>query len=426
MSDISVPLVFIQGILSFFSPCVLPLVPLYVTYLMGGTRQVGENGELTYSRATIFVNTVGFILGISFAFGMLGLGFSAVGQVLSDMRGVISIVSGILMIAFGLYVLGVFGKHKGLEREHRLPFKLDRVAMSPFTAFLLGFTFSFAWTPCVGPILTSVLLMASSSASMIAGFALVGLYSLGFCLPFLLVGLFTGQVLMLLKKYGGVVKVATKVAAVLLILMGLLTTTGLMNSASSFLAKAGSGFNLVAPASQDDVSTTAGGTTSENTHKSDTTAANRDVLKAPNFKLEDLNDVVHDLEQYKGKVVVLDFFTTWCTYCKETIPDLQELYENVGANQGDVVILGMANPRTTSANNNVDVSEPELREFLAGFGVEYPVLLDTTGDTFRDYQISGFPTTVIIGRDGSLVTYIPGAISKERLETMINTARQLP
>ena len=176
---ISALTVFLQGTLSFFSPCVLPLVPLYIGYLSGGARQVEADGTIRYRRGRVMGNTAAFVAGVSFAFFLLGMGFTAAGQFFSRYQDVIAKVGGVLIILFGLYQLGVFGASRFLSTERRLPFRLDKAAMSPLTALVLGFTFSFAWTPCVGPALTSVLLMAGSSSSAAKGFLLIGVYTLG-------------------------------------------------------------------------------------------------------------------------------------------------------------------------------------------------------------------------------------------------------
>ena len=204
----SVPVitVFVQGLLSFFSPCVLPLVPLYLGYLAGGSARTREDGTIDYPRRTVLVNTVFFVVGVSFAFFLLGFGFTALGQFFTGNQRAFSVVAGLIMVAFGLYMLGVFGRVRAVETERRLPFRLDRFAMNPLVALVLGFTFSFAWTPCIGPVLAGVLLMASSSASAAMGYALVGVYTLGFVLPFLAVGLFTGAVLRFFRTHGNVVK----------------------------------------------------------------------------------------------------------------------------------------------------------------------------------------------------------------------------
>lgn len=196
--DVGVPVVtvFLQGLLSFFSPCVLPLVPLYLGYLSGGAGQ----GELYGKRGRLFVNTICFVIGISSAFFMMGLGVSAAGSFLNKNQAMVSRIGGILVILFGLYQLGIFGKSKLLGTEHRFWLKLDKLKMSPVVALVFGFTFSFAWTPCVGPALASVLLMAGSAGTKLTGFLLIGVYTLGFILPFLAVGLFTAKVLGFFKS----------------------------------------------------------------------------------------------------------------------------------------------------------------------------------------------------------------------------------
>ena len=245
-TSIPVLTVFVQGLLSFFSPCVLPLIPLYVGYLAGGAAKTNDDGTVEYPRKKVFVNTLFFVVGVSFAFFLLGFGFTALGQFFTGNQRVFSIVAGVIMAAFGLYMLGAFGKTKAVEKERRLPFRLNRFAMNPLVALVLGFTFSFAWTPCVGPVLASVLLMASSSASAAAGFGLVAVYTIGFVLPFLAVGLFTGEVLRFFRTHGNVVKYTVKVGGALLIVMGVMTVTGWMNGVTSYLSSFGG-----APAAQE-------------------------------------------------------------------------------------------------------------------------------------------------------------------------------
>ena len=157
--DISVPVltVFLQGLVSFFSPCVLPLLPLYIGYLSGGTGKRGEDGRIHYERKKVMIHTLCFVIGVSFAFFLLGFGFSAMGNFFKSNQLMFARVGGILVVLCGLYQLGFFGTSQVLGKERRLPFKLDALAMSPFTALLMGFTFSFAWTPCVGPALASML-----------------------------------------------------------------------------------------------------------------------------------------------------------------------------------------------------------------------------------------------------------------------------
>lgn len=202
--DVSVPVftVFLQGLISFFSPCILPLIPLYIGYLSGGTGTMGEDGKMHYKKSKVMLHTFCFVIGVSFAFFLLGLGFSAMGEFFKSNQALFARIGGILVVFLGLYQLGVFGSSKILGNERRLPLKLNVLAMSPITALLMGFTFSFAWTPCVGPALTSVLLMAASASTRGMGFLLIGVYTVGFVLPFLAVGLLPPQSWNFLKVTG--------------------------------------------------------------------------------------------------------------------------------------------------------------------------------------------------------------------------------
>lgn len=234
--SISAVTVFVQGLLSFFSPCVLPLLPVYIGYLSGGTAVWNEDGSVACDRKKVLVNTVFFVLGISFAFFLLGLGMSLVGVFLRQHQTLFAAVGGGIVILFGLYQLGIFGTSRFLSRERRLHLRLDKAAVSPLTALLMGFSFSFAWTPCVGPALSTVLLMAASASSAAGGFLLVGVYTLGFALPFLAVGVFAASLLALFRRHSGILRYTVKIGGVVMILMGILMITGQMNRLSILAA----------------------------------------------------------------------------------------------------------------------------------------------------------------------------------------------
>ena len=235
--DVSIPMltVFLQGILSFLSPCVLPIIPLYMGYLSGGTISVNEDGTKNFSQKKVIINTLFFIVGVSFAFFLLGLGFSAIGKFFTQYQMVFSRVGGILVIMLGLMQLGVFDKlFKG--KEYKLPVKLNVLKMNPITALLMGFVFSFAWTPCVGPALSTVLIMISSASSTTTGVFLMGIYTLGFTIPFLLVGIFTTKCLAFFKNNKSLVAHTIKIGGVLMILMGAMMFTGIMNNITGYLS----------------------------------------------------------------------------------------------------------------------------------------------------------------------------------------------
>ncbi len=302
-TGVSALAVFFQGALSFFSPCVLPLVPLYVSYLAGGASTVDENGVRRYPRGKIFLNTLFFVLGISFTFFLLGLGMNALGRFFHTYQIWFTRASGVLIILFGLYQLGVGRRSALLEQEHRLPFRLDKLAMGPLAALLMGFTFSFAWTPCVGPTLSSVLLMASSAGSSTAGFLLIGVYTLGFVLPFLAVGLFTGSVLNFFRAHQNVVRYTVKAGAILLILMGVLTLTGFLGGAPASPAE-----------------TTPQAENGQAVPPADAPQDEAPLPLAPDFTLTDQNGVTHTLSDYRGKTVFLNFWATWCGHLVRPLP----------------------------------------------------------------------------------------------------------
>ncbi|HJB32188.1 cytochrome c biogenesis protein CcdA [uncultured Oscillibacter sp.] len=401
-TSVSAVTVFLQGALSFFSPCVLPLVPLYVSYLAGGAAVVDENGVRRYPRGRIFFNTLFFVAGISFAFFLLGLGLSALGTFFHDYQVWFARASGVIILLFGLYQLGLGRRTMLLEQEHRLPFRLDKLAMNPAVALVMGFTFSFAWTPCVGPTLSSVLLMASSGSSAAAGFLLIGVYTLGFVLPFLAVGLFTGTVLDFFKAHQNVVRYTVKLGAVLLIVMGILTLTGATGTISADLA-AVSGTTQEEPAAEQE----------------DTTGAQEEsgeipVVPAPDFTLTDQYGETHTLSDYQGQTVFLNFWATWCGPCKMEMPDIQALYEAWDENAGDLVVLGVAGPGIGQEGSAEDIAA-----FLEENGYTYPVVMDDTGALFYQYGISAYPTTFMIDTEGNVFGYVQGAVSREVMDDIV-------
>lgn len=405
-TSISAFAVFFQGLISFFSPCVLPLVPLYIGYLAGGAKSTDENGVVRYRRATVMRNTVFFVLGVSFTFFMLGLGFTALGQFFSSNRAIFARVGGILIILFGLYQLGIFSS-RTLSSEHRLPLRLDKLSMNPAVAFLFGFTFSFAWTPCVGPALGSVLIMASSASSSAKGFLLIGVYTLGFILPFLAVGLFTGTLLDVFRKYQKAVRYTVKAGGVLMILMGVMMFTGWMNGFTGYLSGISGSVTDASSASSE--SSAASQSTSESAETPEPAESERPKIPAPDFTLTDQFGNEHTLSDYKGKVVFLNFWAVWCNPCRREMPDIQKLYLDHGENSGDVVVLAVTMP-----DANTDPAD-----FMNDKGYTYPSVIDESGDVMAQYGVSAFPTTFMIDRDGNVFGYVQSMITRDIMDSII-------
>ncbi|SET91727.1 cytochrome c biogenesis protein CcdA [Lacrimispora sphenoides] len=423
--DVSIPVmtVFLQGIISFFSPCVLPLIPLYIGYLSGGTGVRGEDGRIYYKRSKVMVHTVCFVIGVSFAFFLLGLGFSALGSFFKTNQLLFARVGGILVVLFGLYQLGVFGTSTVLGRERRLPFSLNTLAMSPLTALIMGFTFSFAWTPCVGPALASVLLMAASASTKAMGFVLIGVYTLGFVLPFLAVGFFTTTVLEFFKTHGNIAKNGVKVGGVLMVFMGILMFTGKMNAVTGYLSSIPSPTvtesretpqpETTAEASEEEsASEEEFASESGNTGESD--EANQ-PLPAVDFTLTDQYGNTHSLSDYKGKTIFLNFWATWCPPCRAEMPDIQKIYETADT-EGDnaLIILGVAAP-----NYGSEKDEEGIKQFLNENGYTYPVLMDTNAELFEAYGVFSYPTTFMIDKDGNVFGYASGQLSEDTMRSII-------
>ncbi|MCI9109076.1 MAG: redoxin domain-containing protein [Lachnospiraceae bacterium] len=430
-TGISSVTVFFQGLISFFSPCVLPLIPLYIGYLSGGAKTVDENGNILYKRSRIMRNTLFFVLGISFAFFLLGFGFTAIGRFFHNYQTWFTRIGGIIVILFGLYQLGLFGS-SSLSKEHRLHFQPDSLAMNPLTALILGFTFSFAWTPCVGPALASVLLLAASASSSFTGFLLIGVYTLGFVLPFLAVGLFTKALLDFFRKYRSAVKYTVKLGGILMILIGVMMFTGWMNGISSYLSgntpsgqsseETGKDSGTEEESEIEDNSNedTASGTSdeadadtgTEESPQAEESAA--ETVPAPDFTLLDQYGNSHTLSDYKGKTVFLNFWATWCPPCRAEMPEIQEIYEEYGENNSDVIILGIASPEVGQEGSAEDIAA-----FLSENNYTYPVVMDTDGIMSYYYGISAYPTTFMIDKDGNVYGYVPGQITKDIMQSII-------
>jgi cytochrome c-type biogenesis protein len=444
---ISFLLVFLEGVISFFSPCVIPLIPVYMSYLAGNAKKVDENGVITYERKKVFLHTFFFVLGISFAFFILGMTFSALGQFFNSHKYLFTRIGGILIIVFGLFQLGILD-FKFLQRERKVHLNLADKSITPFLALIMGFTFSFAWTPCIGPALSSVLILASGAKNAVLGNLLVLVYTLGFIIPFLLLGLFTTRVLAFLKAKQKFIQYTIKAGGILLILLGIMTFTGWMNGISSYLNSIGTNFPTTnkeesADNSEEEVenkaeqeegesiedsedsmgstdSKTQGGEEEKGTETDEQAGKEQEAIPAIDFTLTDQYGNTHTLSDYKGKVVFLNFWATWCPPCKKEMPHIEELYQEFNLNEEEVVILGVANPKSEAYPNNSDESKEDIVAFLEENEYTFPTVFDETGEIFSSYYISAFPTTFLITKEGNVLGYIPGMMTKDVMLNVID------
>ncbi len=388
-------LVFLEGLLSFFSPCILPLLPVYLGYLAGNTKEKLEDGTYRYKQSTVFLHTLCFVLGISFAFFILGMAFSALGSFFQEYKLWFSRVGGVLIIFLALIQLG-FLRFSFLSREKKLPFRWNLERMNPFVALIMGFTFSFAWTPCVGPALSSVLILASSAENALIGNLLVLVYTAGFIIPFLLLGLFTSKALNFVKKNQKIMKYTIKAGGILLLFIGIMMISGWMEGLSGY-------FSTASPTPAP---------TAQQTEPPKQTE--KPELPAFDFTLTDQKGQSHTLSDYKGKVVFLNFWATWCGPCQMEMPHIEELYQEYGSNSGEVIFLGVAQP---NIGRETDISG--ITAFLAENSYTFPTVFDENGEVFADYYINSFPTTFMIDRQGNVMGYVPGMMTKEMMQNII-------
>jgi cytochrome c-type biogenesis protein len=220
---------FLAGLLSFVSPCVLPIVPPYLCYLTGMSFEElsGENTAPPGAARRIVGSAVAFVLGFATVFVALGATASVVGQTLAQYFDVLSIVAGVIIIGLGLHFLGAL-RITALFRDLR--FTVGRRPPGMLGAYVIGLAFAFGWTPCVGPALAAILFVAGSTDSALRGALLLAVYALGIGLPFILAAMFATRFLNWAARFRRHMAVIEKVMGVLLIVTGALFVTGQMSA----------------------------------------------------------------------------------------------------------------------------------------------------------------------------------------------------
>lgn len=224
------------GVLSFLSPCVLPLVPGYISFVSGASLSELADGALTGDavarRRRVIVNTVAFVLGFSIVFVAMGASATYAGQWLAGNRIMLGRIAGTVIVVFGLHVMGVL-KIPFLNVEKR--FHSSREPVSLLGSFGIGLAFAFGWSPCIGPILAGVLVLAANYETVTQGIILLSAYSLGLGVPFLLTGIAVDRFFALSKKVKRHMRVVEIVAGVLLVVIGVLVFTDSLQALSQYL-----------------------------------------------------------------------------------------------------------------------------------------------------------------------------------------------
>jgi cytochrome c-type biogenesis protein len=450
--NLSVFAVFLAGVVSFLSPCVLPLVPGYVSMLSGiGVEQLKE-GE--GSTGHLFSSALAFVMGFSIVFITFGASASAVGSFLVRNRTLLAPIAGSLIILFGLHLMGwlvkisvrigliiagvliaigvalnlkgasassvvtpvmfyaislIFLIGPTLTRWLNRDVHLNNVGGSRpgiVSGFLMGFAFAFGWTPCIGPILAGVLAVAATRDTIGQGIMLLSFYSAGLAIPFLITALFIGRFLRFYKNFRKYMHMVEVFSGVLLLLIGALVFGNQLTVISNHLAFFQPenwipGANKVstapaAAASGSDISMTG-------------------LANEPDVTFKDLqgNDV--QLASLKGKVVLVNFWGTWCAPCREEIPllmSMQQKYESKG-----FTMLGIDTgedlknvvPFVKSAQFSVNGQQIMMN---------YPIVMGTDDISTAFGGLIGTPETILITRDGKIAKKWIGSIMDTQNQVM--------
>jgi cytochrome c-type biogenesis protein len=233
MSTLPLPIAaFVAGLFSFLSPCVLPLVPGYVSLISGVGVEELKSQESQFLRK-VMLNSIGFILGFSIVFIALGAISTQVGQLMARYKSVLAQVAGVVIILFGLHLTGIF-KIKALYTDARL--HSIKGSSTWGGAFLIGFAFAFGWTPCVGPILAVILGFAAVQDSVFKGILLLAVYSLGLAVPFLMTALLMGRFMKFYSGFRRHMHAVEVASGALLIALGALLVFGRFTIISNYLS----------------------------------------------------------------------------------------------------------------------------------------------------------------------------------------------
>lgn len=219
---VSISAAFLAGLLSFLSPCVLPLIPAYFTFITGLSVDELTQGDNAEIRKKVILSTLSFVCGFSLLFILLGASASFIGGMIARYTHIIEIVGGLIIIFFGLHLIG-WMRIGGLNVEKRVHIREKPLHL--LGTFVIGMAFGAGWSPCIGPMLGSILIVASSEETIWQGVGLLAVYSLGLALPFVLMSIFINFLLIFIKRATRLLRYINTIAGCLLILVGIFLLT---------------------------------------------------------------------------------------------------------------------------------------------------------------------------------------------------------
>jgi len=384
--NLSLSAAFLAGLISFLSPCVLPLVPGYISLISGISIEKLKAGDAQATRA-VLASAVAFAIGFALVFIAMGAAASSVGAFLLKNKSLLYKIAGGIIVFFGLFLLGVF-KIGGLYRERRFHSAGRRGLLG---AFVLGLAFAFGWTPCIGPILGAILALAATRETVAQGTFLLAIYSAGLAAPFLLTALGLNKFLTFAQRIRPHLRWVERGAGVLLIAVGVLIFANQLTRLSGYLS-----FLNALELSPPPAAAVTGASAAE-------------LLEPlPNISLPDRTGNLVRLHDYAGKVLVVNFWASWCLPCQVEIPYFNQVYLEYRSR--GVEFLGVS----------VDAGGWEaIAKFEKEVPITYPVVWadEAAQETFGG--LPGLPVTLFVNRQGRLAYKHVGLTEVEQLRALI-------
>lgn len=365
---------FLEGLVSFISPCMLPLVPIYITYFSADSS----------NKKTVFLKTLAFTAGLTTTFCILGVFSGAIGKLFSQHRNALNIVSGVLIILFGLSFLEVI---------HLPFFKQKHINTRPtniFKSYVFGMLFSINLSPCVGVFLGSALTMAGSSAHALKGLALLFTYSMGLGIPFIISGMLIHKLESLFSFIKKRYYIINRIAGNLLIIIGILMCFGVFSKMTVTIKP-----NNTVKSEQTEVVD----------NNKEPKGENKITIEK-NFMVKDANNRDVSLSDKLGKPVVVNFWASWCPPCRGEFPAFEKAYNEHKEN----IEFMMVNLTFTDMGNIDDTIN-----FIKEAGYTFPVYYDTDYTTPEVFNIRGIPHTVFFNSDGTVYKEHIGALNEYAL-----------
>ena len=393
-TNITITVAFLAGLASFLSPCVLPLVPGYISLISGVSidRLKQQTEARSSTRRWVILNSLAFNVGLSLIFVSLGAASGLIGSaVLSGSW--LRIIGGLVIVAFGLQMIGLL-RLKTLYKDTR--FFSDEKPRGLLGSLLLGIAFAAGWTPCIGPILGGIIGLAATSGGWKSGLVLSSFYAAGLAVPFLLTGLGINQFLGFYARFRRHLHKVEVVSGVMLILIGSAIASGYetrlaSSRLASLLPNLESRINLKSrPAAS-----------------SAAAPEPASLGPAPQVELSSLDGQRLKLSSFRGRVVLLNFWATWCAPCRTEIPELNGLQRDLEAS--GLTVVGVS----------WDDSADGVREFQKELPQDYTVLLGGEGVQDEFAGIRSLPTTYIIDREGNVRQRIIGARDRTQFEAAL-------